>query len=725
MNQEAWSIGGQVREAVHRWRGDGTIFRPGRNVWRLVRAERATPLVDAAAYFAAVRAAMAAARQSILIASWDIDSRVPLVGPSGEPEDGLPAPLGAFLTALVERRPELSIRILLWDYSLVYAAEREPLPNLALGWGTPLQVEFCLDDVLPVAASHHQKIVVVDDAVAFSGGLDLTNRRWDTPAHDPGNPLRIDVAREPYPPFHDIQMMVDGAAARSLGDLVRRRWARATCQALRAAPAAEADPWPEHEAPLLRDIDIGIARTMPACYGAPAVREVEQLFFDMIDSAERSIYVENQFLTALPVAERLIARLRERPELEVAIVGPQTHHTWLEHVTMLAGRIRFRDLIAEAGFGDRVRLLYPEIAGGEGATPVMVHSKVMVVDDRLLRIGSANLCNRSMGVDTECDLAIEAQDDKARAAVAGFRNRLLAEHCGVSVGEVDEAFMRTGSLFAALDAVDGGARRLRPIEDGDLQDAETVVPVDAVADPVRPVGAHEYLSAFDKGPSQVGRTSILFKSAIAVLIVIGVVLTWRYTPLAELAKPENLTVWLSSVTGRPWAPLGMILVFVIAGLVAFPVTVLIAGTAAAFGTWPGLPIAAAGTLLSAYLGYLVGRAIGAEPLKRLFGQRINRVRRNIVARGVLAVAAIRLAPIAPFTVVNLAGGAARVPLLDYLLGTAIGLAPGLIAMSLLGERFFDVLKDPSGPAVAVTVGLLAAWIGLAFGLQALVARWRR
>ena len=115
------------------------------------------------------------------------------------------------------------------------------------------------------------------------------------------------------------------------------------------------------------------------------------------------------------------------------IVAPHTPDTWLESHTMRNGRIRFRAPCEEAGVGERVRLVYPEVRDGERVTHTMVHSKVMIVDDRLLRIGSANLNNRSMGTDTECDLAIEARNAAERAAIiATVRARLLADHCGVS-----------------------------------------------------------------------------------------------------------------------------------------------------------------------------------------------------------------------------------------------------------------------------------------------------
>src|SRR5919109_2038065 len=203
------------------------VFRPGRNVWRVATAERAAVLIDAAAYFGALREALLQAQHSVYIIGWDVDSRTPLVGPSGEPEDQLPRELGPFLTALVERRPELKINILLWDYSLFFTSERQAMPAFALRWRTPPQIDLCLDDAIPLGSSHHQKIVVVDEALAFSGGLDLTVRRWDSSDHNPANPHRVDPGGHPYNGFHDVQMMVDGDAARAVTELARERWSRA------------------------------------------------------------------------------------------------------------------------------------------------------------------------------------------------------------------------------------------------------------------------------------------------------------------------------------------------------------------------------------------------------------------------------------------------------------------------------------------------------------------
>ncbi|HYS50002.1 MAG TPA: phospholipase, partial [Xanthobacteraceae bacterium] len=250
------------------------MLKPGANVWRIEHAARAAVLVDGAAYFRAVRAALVAARHRVIFVGWDIHSRTRLVGETGRAEDGFPEPLADLLSALVCRRPELKVCLLTWDYSILYAMERELFATLTLRWSTPPQVRFCLDNAVPLGSAQHQKLIVIDDAIAFTGGLDVTIRRWDTPAHDIDNPHRVDLAGRHYRPFHDVQMLVDGAAAGALAELAWARWASAAGEEV--APRQPAgDPWPPGVPPDFTDIRVGIARTEPPYMEKPERREVE------------------------------------------------------------------------------------------------------------------------------------------------------------------------------------------------------------------------------------------------------------------------------------------------------------------------------------------------------------------------------------------------------------------------------------------------------------------
>ena len=157
---------------------------------------------------------------------------------------------------------------------------------------------------------------------------------------------------------------------------------------------------------------------------------MEALYLDAIAAARRSIYIEAQYFTSTAIAEALEKRLRDPGGPEVLLILPRDAAGWLEQNTMTVLRTR---LLTRLRAADRLgvwRVLSccPKL----GDSCINVHSKILVVDDTLVRVGSSNLSNRSMGLDTGCDLAIEAADDARIGGIAHFRDRLLGEHLGVA-----------------------------------------------------------------------------------------------------------------------------------------------------------------------------------------------------------------------------------------------------------------------------------------------------
>ena len=308
-----------------------------------------------------------------------------------------------------------------------------------------------LDDALPMGASHHQKIVIVDDTLAFCGGIDIAVNRWDTEDHQPRHPGRKGPSGDAYDPFHDAQMVVQGPAAARLAELVRRRWMRATDHDIE--PVEDPSPiWPDELEPDFESVQLGIARTLPEDDDQAAVCEVRNLYLEAIRQAERYIYIENQYITVDEIADALAQRMRDRPDLEALILTPDRPQGWLEAKTMGAGQAGVMARLDDPAFRDRILFVSAYSGEGDDEVAVFVHAKLMIVDDRLLRIGSANLNNRSMGLDSECDLAIEAQDGAQRRRVRAILNRLLAHHTGRRPEEVaaSAASMATCPVEAVL-----------------------------------------------------------------------------------------------------------------------------------------------------------------------------------------------------------------------------------------------------------------------------------
>jgi uncharacterized membrane protein YdjX (TVP38/TMEM64 family) len=381
------------------------------------------------------------------------------------------------------------------------------------------------------------------------------------------------------------------------------------------------------------------------------------------------------------------------------------------------GRLR------ESDVADRIRILSPEVTDGTRTEETTVHSKVMVVDDRLLRIGSANLNNRSMGTDTECDLVIEVSGGSAE--IVRIRDRLIADHCGVSADEVAAAIGRSGSLVHTVESLSGNGHRLRPAHDNGAASPQPIISIDALADPVEPLGAEEFMGAMLGERPYRFRAAKLLRLGLFVGVFVLLSLAWLYTPLHRFADTTLVQGLLNDLAGSQLAPILVIGAFVVLGLVAFPLTLLIAATAAAFGPMLGFAYAALGALSSAALTYAVGAMLGRAVLHDVLGHRMQRLRGVLQRQGVLAVAGIRLVPIAPFAVVNAAAGALRVRFSDFMGGTVIGLAPGLLLMSALGHQIAQIVARPTWRDVALLAAGVIVWIAVAVAAQMVVSRYRR
>jgi uncharacterized membrane protein YdjX (TVP38/TMEM64 family) len=211
---------------------------------------------------------------------------------------------------------------------------------------------------------------------------------------------------------------------------------------------------------------------------------------------------------------------------------------------------------------------------------------------------------------------------------------------------------------------------------------------------------------------------------ICVIVVLGIAFAWRYTALSEVVTTARIGLLLAGAKGSPWAVCMVVAVFVLAGALVFPLNLLVLATAAVFGPWLGILYGAAGTITSALVMFLVGSRLGREAPDRMLGDRGKRVLAGVRKRGVLAVVSFRLLPLAPFTLVNLTAGASGIRLLDFFLGTLMGMIPGLFLLSIMGDRIVGVLTNPSAVDIAIIIACVAALIGLAVAAQILLSRRR-
>lgn len=427
-----------------------TLFAPGQNCWRVETATRFAVLMENAAYFSALRSALDKAERSVVLLGWQFDPRTRLhpdianAGPTDE--------IGRLLRMLVKSKPQLDVRLLIWKSPLLIAASQGFFPQRAQAWFRKRMVELRLDPPPAPGACHHQKVVIIDDAVAFVGGGDISVDRWDCDEHLDGDPRRCLPSGLIAPPRHEVMCVVDGPAARALGDLARERWRKATGERT-IVDVAASDPWPDDVEPDIFDTPMAIARTEPGFGQWAETRENEALHVDAIRRAKKLIYLENQYFTSPVIAAALAERLAEWDGPEVVLVSTGGSPSWFDRLTMDTARSEVLYRLEQADRNNRFFAFAPHTANGQR---IIVHAKVSIYDDQVLRVGSTNLNNRSLGFDTECDVAVAPGTEQGADAIRRFRHRTLGHWIGVDAEAFGAAEELTGSVGMAVHRFDTG-----------------------------------------------------------------------------------------------------------------------------------------------------------------------------------------------------------------------------------------------------------------------------
>jgi phospholipase D1/2 len=485
---------------------DHKFLKPGRNCWNISEVNKTGLFVDARDYYRAFYGAAKAAESYILLSGWQFDSNVDLLRGEDAKAAGSSATLLPFLNDLCEQKTALRIYILAWDFSMIYSIDREWFQSWYFNLTTNERLQFRFDCCDSFDASHHQKFVVIDGTIAFVGGLDLCSGRWDERDHRAAHPLRVNADQVPYMPFHDVQSHHVGPVAAKLAELFQARWKCVSGDELPLPPPKEVRL--ELEPTLtINAREVAISRTQRLGSDTPGcIQEIQRLFVDAINTAEHIIYIENQYFSSKALYNALLTRMREtsRPRLEIVLIIAKDAEAVLEQLSIGFVQKKLVHHLQEvaAATGHSFGMYYPVSVGSDGKdVATYIHSKLMLVDDRFLSIGSANMNNRSMGYDTEVNVAWEVPSHDH--SIRDVRVNLLAEHTGLdpACGELRNT-KGLVDYFNALAAKGSSRLRHHPLEivSEDYQWVTSVFPDGLPFDPESPAYTEE---AYEKiSPSE-------------------------------------------------------------------------------------------------------------------------------------------------------------------------------------------------------------------------------
>jgi len=428
------------RRAYH-WRGTSDAWHDWEETGPY--ADRIGALLDRAIHYA-------------IFLGWEIHSRFPMVDADGRIETLLKK-----LVRRCAREPEFHAYLLFWDHASFYIAMREKFQRRLWSSLHP-RIHFVFDPKLPWGASHHEKIILIDGIHAFCGGIDLCNKRRDYPEHHWTDPRRsLDQKHESHGPYHDRALEVQGDIVRALHEHAAQRWSRVSDIPFPAHDSTERQGIPpriqsgwttylsrtaSYPRPFFKRFRRGLPHPRRR---AGIVRENERLVLALIRQAKKSILIEGQYFWSKRIARALMRKLATPVTNPLQITLILTDLTRLRALTrqMSAHGYQLLAALEEAAdhSGARLTIGFPEVPPPKhtdgSSKPVYVHSKLVIVDDHYISIGSTNLAARAFRVDSEVNVTLEARTSSERECIEQYLQSALT-HWGLGAPPGSAARLR-------------------------------------------------------------------------------------------------------------------------------------------------------------------------------------------------------------------------------------------------------------------------------------------
>lgn len=667
-------------------------------------ADRGTPgnkirfFTTSADYYEALATAIPRARRRILIVGWSFDDRIFLSREHSREGTNL----GNFILGCAREHPDVEIQIRIWDAPPVFGADQhfsQPFRTAVSQTGN-IDLQFVPSS--SAFAARHEKYVVLDTSIAFLGGIDLTHNRWDTRSHTADRESLQNPDGERYVPYHDVHMAVSGPLVEGLYDIALED------RIIDEKPGEAPVWWPDELSVDAREATLSLALTrLYPDTSQPSINGVRDMYLEMIERAQSRIYIENQYFSSDAVTDAIIRRIQAPDAPDVIIIMSRELPDALGRVTMGANNSLQLSRLLDEDSNNKVAF-FTRVASDDPATTVKVHSKLMIVDGRYLTLGSANISKRSFGMDSELNVYFDAEDSDAPHCVQDLETDLICQHTGLDPEDWQTRVRQhSGSWRAAL------ASRASEWP-GLLHGAQSIDPARLPAELVEKLdmGKPPQAESAFQGLVQAGRKQILSRLRQAALVVLAIgIVTGLAVLLAQIDVDIDAILERVRSIYRDRPLLGFILTigtYWLSMSVFVSILVPVVFFAAVYGPPLGILFSVIGLFSGAFVYYRIGLLIFDAPwIDRFKAVRAaKRQLERIKPYGVWAVAISRMVPSGPFAVVNFVTGMLGFTLTQFLVGSLVGLLPGIVAFSIFGEIVQNVFSDPSW----INIGLLAAFL---------------